>query len=327
MEGKVEGDLRKLLAGQPVPVDVIDSQRPEAMTFIPLTKRSICYIMTTLLFNDAGHVLMVQEAKPSCRGKWYLPAGRLEPGENFVDGAQREVKEEAGLECELTTLFSVYYAPRWMRMAFTGNVTGGKLKTTEEADEESLQAQFFPVEDIREKKIPLRALDVVPLISQAVKYRESLASVPHHPPLLPAIAPHSNLLHRMVILTHQESSSTLHILVGTRESIHIPVSAVSPLDMSLLQTLKTILKEAVDKQAAQTAPMLYGTLGVEHCGEGSGCHDGLCLTSLAFYNLSKDSPLPKLNGLDFKWVPIADEQLVNSFRRGRKGHVVILTEK
>ena len=28
-------------------------------------------------------VLMMQEAKPSCRGLWYLPAGRLEPNESL----------------------------------------------------------------------------------------------------------------------------------------------------------------------------------------------------------------------------------------------------
>ena len=29
---------------------------------------------------------MVQEAKASCRGKWYLPAGRMERNESIVVG-------------------------------------------------------------------------------------------------------------------------------------------------------------------------------------------------------------------------------------------------
>lgn len=33
---------------------------------------------------DGGKVLLVQEAKPSCRGKWYLPAGRMEKNETIV---------------------------------------------------------------------------------------------------------------------------------------------------------------------------------------------------------------------------------------------------
>jgi 8-oxo-dGDP phosphatase len=37
-----------------------------------------------LVFNDEGQVVLIQEAKENCRGKWYIPAGRVEPGENFI---------------------------------------------------------------------------------------------------------------------------------------------------------------------------------------------------------------------------------------------------
>jgi 8-oxo-dGDP phosphatase len=36
------------------------------------------------LINDDGEVLMMQEAKSSYAGKWYLPAGHLEPGEDIL---------------------------------------------------------------------------------------------------------------------------------------------------------------------------------------------------------------------------------------------------
>lgn len=36
-----------------------------------------------VLFNEDGEVLMMQEAKSSCAGQWYLPAGRMEPGEDI----------------------------------------------------------------------------------------------------------------------------------------------------------------------------------------------------------------------------------------------------
>ncbi len=45
--------------------------------FIPLTKKSITYIVAAVLVNEDGEVLMIQEAKPSCNGQWYLPAGRM----------------------------------------------------------------------------------------------------------------------------------------------------------------------------------------------------------------------------------------------------------
>ena len=38
--------------------------------------------MAGLLVAD-GKVLLIQEAKRSCRGKWYLPAGRVEQNESL----------------------------------------------------------------------------------------------------------------------------------------------------------------------------------------------------------------------------------------------------
>ena len=41
-----------------------------------------CYIVAGLLVTD-GKVLLIQEAKRSCRGSWYLPAGRVEQNESL----------------------------------------------------------------------------------------------------------------------------------------------------------------------------------------------------------------------------------------------------
>ena len=48
-----------------------------------------------------------QEAKSSCAGQWYLPAGRMEPGEDVTEAAKREVLEETGMDFEPTTLLAV----------------------------------------------------------------------------------------------------------------------------------------------------------------------------------------------------------------------------
>lgn len=51
--------------------------------FVPIIKNTVTYIVMAVLFNDEGEILMMQEAKSSCAGQWYLPAGRMEPGEEI----------------------------------------------------------------------------------------------------------------------------------------------------------------------------------------------------------------------------------------------------
>lgn len=51
--------------------------------FVPVVKNNVTYIVMAVLFNEDGEVLMMQEAKSSCAGQWYLPAGRMEPGEDI----------------------------------------------------------------------------------------------------------------------------------------------------------------------------------------------------------------------------------------------------
>ncbi len=59
-------------------------------------------VIVGVVVEKNGKYLLVQEAKESCRGKWNLPAGHLDPGETMADGAKREAKEETGCEVELT---------------------------------------------------------------------------------------------------------------------------------------------------------------------------------------------------------------------------------
>ena len=54
--------------------------------FVPKVKKTITYIVMAIVFDDQDRVVFVQEAKSSCRGKWYLPAGRVEKGENLIVG-------------------------------------------------------------------------------------------------------------------------------------------------------------------------------------------------------------------------------------------------
>merc|ERR1711962_1955634 len=112
--------------------------------FQPVVKKSVCYIVAAVIFNENNEVLMMQEAKSSCAGQWYLPAGRMEAGEDVAEAAQGS----------------------WYRFVVTGQISGGRIKTPAEADSESLQAKW--IGDLSD--YPLRSGDVLPLIERGRLY-------------------------------------------------------------------------------------------------------------------------------------------------------------
>ena len=76
-----------------------------------------------------GSVLLIRRGTPPRQGEWSLPGGRIEPGERAMDAALRELREETGVEAEITGLIDVVdglfpeagrhyvlidYAARWL---------------------------------------------------------------------------------------------------------------------------------------------------------------------------------------------------------------------
>ena len=74
-------------------------------------------------------VLLIRRGTPPRQGEWSLPGGRIEPGERAIDAALRELREETGVEAEITGLIDVVdgvfpeagshyvlidYAARWL---------------------------------------------------------------------------------------------------------------------------------------------------------------------------------------------------------------------
>ena len=54
-----------------------------------------------------GEVLLIRRGRPPRQGEWSLPGGRIEPGERAVDAALRELREETGVEAQITGLIDV----------------------------------------------------------------------------------------------------------------------------------------------------------------------------------------------------------------------------
>jgi 8-oxo-dGTP diphosphatase len=74
-------------------------------------------------------VLLIRRGRAPREGEWSLPGGRIEPGERAMDAALRELREETGVEAEVTGLLDVVdglfpeagrhyvlidYAARWL---------------------------------------------------------------------------------------------------------------------------------------------------------------------------------------------------------------------
>ena len=55
-----------------------------------------------------GRVLLVRRGGPPLQGRWSIPGGSLEVGETLIEGVQRELAEETGIDVRVRTLIEVF---------------------------------------------------------------------------------------------------------------------------------------------------------------------------------------------------------------------------
>ena len=89
--------------------------------------------VAALVTNKKGEVLLVNSP---WRG-WEYPGGLIEPGESFEAALKREVREESGVEIEITGFVGICknVARDIVNIDFTARYTGGELTTSEESTE------------------------------------------------------------------------------------------------------------------------------------------------------------------------------------------------
>lgn len=109
--------------------------------------------------------LLVHEAK---HGQlWYLPAGRVEPGETFVAAAKRETLEEAGIQIDIQSVVRVEHSPRPDGTARTRIILlahpADDTQPKRTPDQESIEARWFSLQEMAE--LPLRAAEVLELLT------------------------------------------------------------------------------------------------------------------------------------------------------------------
>ncbi len=113
------------------------------------------WFFVLVVVRRADEYLLVHEAK---HGQlWYLPAGRVEPGEQFEIAAVRETLEEAGVTVRITGVLRIEHTPHLsgtrVRVFFLAEQSDG-AKPKSEPDEESLGAAWVRLQDLHQ--YPLR---------------------------------------------------------------------------------------------------------------------------------------------------------------------------
>jgi ADP-ribose pyrophosphatase YjhB (NUDIX family) len=103
--------------------------------------------------------LIVRELK---HGRpWYLPAGRVEPGERFADAALRETLEESGVPVTLEGVLRVEDSPApdgsRMRVFFVARPTDD-TPPKRVPDEHTMEARWVTVEELA--TLPMRGAEV-----------------------------------------------------------------------------------------------------------------------------------------------------------------------
>jgi ADP-ribose pyrophosphatase YjhB (NUDIX family) len=94
-----------------------------------------------IVSDGEGRYLVVREAKASARGRWALPAGKLERGETLVEAAVREVREETGLEVSVDRLVGIWQCVETsegfgvVNFVFAATIVGGLVAESAEHPE------------------------------------------------------------------------------------------------------------------------------------------------------------------------------------------------
>ncbi|XP_041855441.1 8-oxo-dGDP phosphatase NUDT18 [Melanotaenia boesemani] len=266
---QVEEQVERLLSGQGSEVtrcDIgLDQSKPAAL------RKNNTYIVCAIIFNDKEEVLMVQEAKPDCYKQWYLPAGRMEVGESLEEALKREVKEEAGFDCEPITLLLIQeQGPQWIRFIFLAKITGGSLKSPSAADQESLQAAWWD----RQSTLPLRGRDILRLIDCGLKYHRD----PWHPVTLPVDLSCRHVVQRLV-LAFVGAGEQIWILLIRAPVPHIPTAAALRTH-AVTWGANMVVQEALPSSYYNYDVNTLGVFSLQHNGRQHGKTDGVCFNTL-----------------------------------------------
>ncbi len=102
--------------------------------------------------DEKGRLLLLKQAAKRKGGKWGPPAGGMHAHENPIMTAQREVKEEIGVDVELVSILGIYTIDRGNNAFGIGFVFRGKIENEEIqiAEGEITDYRFFTPSEIEQ---------------------------------------------------------------------------------------------------------------------------------------------------------------------------------
>jgi ADP-ribose pyrophosphatase YjhB (NUDIX family) len=146
-----------------------DPNAPRANSLVPS--------VTAIVADDEQRLLMVHRTDNDL---WSIPGGAMDIGESIADAVVREVREETGLDVEVTGIVGIYTNPRHVMayadgevrqqfsVCFTTRLLGGQLRTSTETS----QVRFVNRDD-------LRGLNVHPSIRLRIQHYFDARSTPY----------------------------------------------------------------------------------------------------------------------------------------------------
>ncbi|MFF0788085.1 NUDIX domain-containing protein [Streptomyces spiralis] len=111
-------------------------------------------VAASAVVTDAQGRILLQRRRDN--GLWALPGGGMEMDDSLPGTAVREVKEETGLDVEITGLVGTYTDPRHViaysdgevrrqfNVCFTARITGGELNISDE----SMELRFIAPDEL-----------------------------------------------------------------------------------------------------------------------------------------------------------------------------------
>lgn len=123
-----------------------DPDAPPANSLVPAA--------SVVVVDDKGRIVLQRRRD---NDKWALPGGVMEIGESIAECARREVREETGLDVDITGIVGLYTDPKHVfayddgevrqefSICFRATITGGSITVSDESHE----VQTFAAEDIK----------------------------------------------------------------------------------------------------------------------------------------------------------------------------------